>query len=289
MMRPTVQLHTIQQWQSQSPETRSFVLQHIKLKDRLYRFLEEQNKRDNAFNEAKWVRCRKCSDSEYPGYVLLEPRYDGLHPSQVGHPCLLKVYNDMVGVSGETKVEPRKRLLFDLGHAVHHQFQSYGEAGAWGPNYRKEVEVSSRFQDLAKQLMLEGHADADNILTINITDHPVIYEVGIVHEYKTTNSNIFEKLHRPKPEHKQQAMLYGAALNRPVIVYLYMNKNDSNLLDFPVEFEPTLWEQLFNKVSILKDYYDKTKPPPGETGFHCRECPYVYSCPTAKTAQAVRR
>jgi len=288
MTRPVVQLHTTQQWFEQNPALRSLILQNIKLKDRLYRFLEEQNKRDNAFREEKWVRCGKCRDSEYPGYLLMEPRYDGLHPSQIGHPCLLKVYNDMVGTAGETKIEPRIRLLFDLGHAVHHQFQSYGEGGAWGPIYKKEVEISAKYQSLAEQLMLEGHADADNILTIDIEGHP-LYEVGIVHEYKTSNSRIFEKLKRPKPEHKQQAMLYGAALNRPVIVYLYMNKDDSNLVDFPVEFEPALWEQINSKAMVLKSFYDRKEPPPGDVGFHCRECPYVFGCPAARAAQAVRR
>ena len=287
-MRPVVQLHNTQQWLAQDPNLRILILQNIKLKDRLYRFLMEQNKRDNELMEAKWVKCRRCSDSEYPGYVLLEPRYDGLHPSQVGHPCLLKVYNDMVGTPGEQKVEPRMRLLFDLGHAIHHQFQSYGEAGAWGPIYKKEVEVSSKFQAMAEQLMLEGHADADNILTVDIEGHP-LYEVGLVHEYKSARSNIFEKLKRPKPEHKQQAMLYGAALDRPVIVYLYMNKDDSNLADFPVEFEPELWNQIASKAQYLKNSYDARQPPQGETGFHCRECPYIFGCPAAKAAQAARR
>ena len=286
-MRPVVQLHTIQQWMSQDPALRALLLQNIKLKDRLYRFLEAKNRVENELTEAKWVRCNKCSDSQYPGYLLLEPRYDGLHPSQIGYPCLLKIYNDMVGTPGEKRVEPRLRLLFDLGHAVHHQFQSYGEAGAWGPVYRKEVEVSGQYQELAAQLMIEGHADAENIIVIDIEGHP-LYEVGLVHEYKTCNSNVFEKLKRPKPEHKQQAMLYGASLNRPVIVYLYMNKNDSNLLDFPVEFEPHLWEQLYTKASLLKSYYDKGVPPPGEHGFHCRDCEYVLRCPVAREAQTRR-
>jgi len=287
MSRPIIQLHNTAQWLELQPALRSLILQNIKLKDRLYKFLQEQNKREDALIEAKWVRCKKCSDSQYPGYILLEPRYDGLHPSQIGHPCLLKVYNDMVGIAGVSKIEPRLRLIFDLGHAVHHMFQSYGESGAWGPVYRKEVEISSAFQPLAEQLMLEGHADADNILTIDIEGHP-LYEVGIVHEYKTINSNGFSKLSRPKPEHKQQAMLYGAALDRPVIVYLYLNKDDSNLADFPVEFEPELWAKLHARASTIKRFYDSGIPPEGETGFHCKDCAYVYACPAAKAANTRR-
>lgn len=289
MTRPIIKLHNIAQWLEQPQQLRSLILQNIKLKDRLYRFLQEQSKRDNAFTEAAWAKCKRCSDSPYPGYVLLEPRYDGIHPSQIGHPCFLKVYNDMVGAVGEERIEPRLRLTFDIGHAVHHMFQSYGEAGAWGPLYKKEVEVSGQYQQLAADLMLEGHADADNILTIDVGDQYPLFEVGIVHEYKTANDNNFSKLKRPKPEHKQQAMIYGAALDRPVIVYLYLNKNDSNLTDFPVEFEPALWEPLRNKIATLKGFYDKSTPPPGETGFHCKECPYIFGCAYAKAAHAARR
>lgn len=287
MTRPVVQLHHTREWLELNPALRSLILQNIKLKDRLFRFLEDQNKRENELIEAKWVRCKRCSDSQYPGYILLEPRYDGLHPSQIGHACLLKIFNDMVGAPGAQKIEPRLRLIFDIGHAVHHMFQSYGEAGAWGPFYKKEVEVSAQYQPLAELLMLEGHADADNILTVDIDGHP-LYEVGVVHEYKTMNSNGFSKLRRPKPEHKQQAMLYGAALDRPVIVYLYLNKDDSNLVDFPVEFEPALWEPLYQRALTIKGYYDRNEAPPGEVGFHCRDCAYVFGCSAYKAAQLKR-
>lgn len=106
MSRPVVKLHHTREWLGLNPALRSLILQNIKLKDRLFRFLEDQNKRENELVEAKWVRCKRCSDSQYPGYILLEPRYDGLHPSQIGHACLLKIFNDMVGAPGAQKIEP---------------------------------------------------------------------------------------------------------------------------------------------------------------------------------------
>jgi len=244
--------------------------------------LQQKNK-SPSIAEPKWVRCSKCADSSHPGYVLLEPRYDGIHPSQLSHPCLLKVYNEMVGVEKQEKVESRIQLIFDLGHAVHHMFQTYGLNGAWGPNYKHEVTISEEHQQLAKDLMLEGHADADNILVIDdIPNSPYAYEVGIVHEYKTMKSEQFQKLTRPKPEHQVQASLYCAALNRPLAVYLYMNKNDSNLADFPVEFNADIWAKISHKAALLKNHYDRRETPPAETGFHCQDCGYAYQCETYK-------
>lgn len=289
MSRPVVQLHTIDQWMQIDPTIRSVVLKNIKLKDRLYAHLYGLNKKETKYEEPTWVRCSKCAESQYPGHILMEPRYDGLHPSQIGHPCLLKIYNDIIGVPSQEKIEARLRLIFDLGHAVHHMFQTYGLNGAWGKKYKHEVEISERFQPLAAALMIEGHADADNILVIDDIPDAPIYELGLVHEYKSINDANFKKLASPKPNHKQQAMLYAAALNRPVVVYLYLNKNDSNLSDFPVQFEPTLWANLEAKAQRLKGYYDRREPPPADVGYHCKDCGYAFGCEPFKQAQPARR
>lgn len=289
MSRSTIELLTIEQWMRQPPQTRAFVLQNIKLRDRLHKYLFALNGTDaSQVKDPVWVRCSKCADSKYPGYLLKEPRYDGLHPSAMGHPCLLKVYNDIVGVPGVEKVEPRLRLIFDLGHAVHHMFQTYGLNGAWGPEYKHEVAINAESQSLAQALMIEGHADAENILIIDEPDYP-FFEVGLVHEYKSINDAGFKKLTRPKPEHKQQAMLYAAALNRPIVVYLYLNKNDSSITDFPVQFEPELWGPLQSKATLLVDYYKRETPPKGEVGFHCNDCPYKAGCVDWKSAQPRNR
>jgi CRISPR/Cas system-associated exonuclease Cas4 (RecB family) len=275
-----VKLHTIDQWMELDKAMRPIILQHIKLKDRLYKFLKEKwagNKKETLHNEdSKWRPCPVCDKR---GWIPTEPRLPGIHPSQLPHPCLLKTYNEMTGKEGQEKIEARTMLIFDMGHAIHDMLQSYGRMGAWGPEYHHEVRLSKDLQELSETLMIEGHADAENILVIDdIPDSPYIYEVGLVHEYKSINSNGFEKLTRPKPEHKVQAMVYAAALNRPIVVYLYFNKNDSNIADFPVAFEPELWTVIEGKARLLKSHFESKTPPPASTGFHCNQCPYVYGC-----------
>src|SRR5688572_8812944 len=204
MNKKIIQLHTIDQWMTLDPSIRPIILQNVKLKDRLYKFLKnnyQENKKKGLHSQESTHRT--CPSCEGKGVIPTEPRLPGIHPSQLPHPCLLKTYNEMIGKEAKEKIEARTMLIFDLGHSVHDMLQTYGKQGAWGPHYEAEVRLSKDLQELSEELMLEGHADAENILILDdIPDSPYIYEVGLVHEYKTINSNGFEKLTRPKPEHK---------------------------------------------------------------------------------------
>jgi hypothetical protein len=290
MSRQIIQLHTIDQWMALDPAARVVVLKSLKIKDRLQRYLLSLNTRkgEDDVLQPTWVRCSKCADSPHPGFLLKEPRYDGIHPSQIAHPCLLKTYKDIIGAASQSHIEPRVQLIFDLGHAVHHMFQTYGLNGAWGPYYKHEVPIDGAHQALAEALMIEGHADADNLLVVDDIEGWPIFEVGIVHEYKSMNDNQFKKLAAPKPNHKQQAVLYSAALNRPIVCYLYLNKNDSNLADFPVPFDPHLWNVLEGKARLFKTHYENNTEPPADVGFHCNDCGYSFGCVPYKAAQPRR-
>lgn len=292
MTQPVVTLHTIEQWYSLDPLVRAELLQRIKIKDRLLRWLKSQEvSPHNQLNEPKYVPCRHCNKGgvvETKGWVLLEPRYPGIHPSQISSPCLLKVYNEMMDKGKVSTREAKDLLILDLGKHIHDMFQSYGERGAWGPKYQKEVSINPDVQPLAAELYLEGSADAENYLLIDDIPNSPAYEIRLVHEYKSIKKENFEKLAKPKPEHREQAMIYCAVLNAPVVVYLYLNKNDSSLLDFPVEFDHAVWGKVHGKAQALLNHYDEETPPPGSTGYHCNDCSYVYDCPAAKAAQKRR-
>lgn len=272
--KPIIQLHTLEQWFQQDPTIRAMILQNIKVKDRLWQHLEAEKTKPEPVDPF-WAPCRKCQQR---GWLAVHPRYAGFHPSQINSSCMLKLYNEIVGIPESKRTEPRLQLIFDLGHAVHAMFQKYGEKGAWGRNYSPEAPVNAETSELAEELMIEGHADADTLMMVDRPEWPVAYEVGVVHEYKTSNSNNFNKLTRPKPEHQMQALIYSACLNRPVVTYLYMNKDDQNLADFPVEFKPDVWANVYNKIKMMVTMYKEGIAPKGETGYHCQECPYVHSC-----------
>ena len=274
--RQVVYAHTIPQWLALPEHERVMILQNIKLKDRLYRFLDRKGQTRRSSTASEVVPCSKC---EGTGSITKEPRFPGIHPSQIAHPCLLRIWKEMNGETSQEMVEPRLQLIFDLGHAVHGMLQTYGLMGAWGPHYKPEISVNADNQQLAHDLFIEGHADADNILRLDdIPGSPYVYEVGIVHEYKTISTKQFEGLTKPKPEHKEQATIYSAVLDRPIVAFLYFSKNDSNLADFPVPFDPTVWERVKGKCVTLLDFYNRQVPAPATTGYHCKDCGYLYGC-----------
>lgn len=281
MSREIVRLHTIAQWKAIDPAVRSVILQSIKLKDRLSRFIEGLANRPKL-TDAIWVPCRKC---EQKGWVQKHPRHAGLHPSQWSKPCLLQLYWQMEGRDEFEKISPREFLIFEVGHAIHHMLQGYGQNGAWGPHYKPEVRMTEGTSPVATELMVEGSADAENILVIDDIPNAPIYELRIIHEYKTIKTENFKKLTRPKPEHMQQGTIYCATLDAPVTVFLYFSKDDSNLADFPVQFDDALWSTLREKALVLVDHYDRHTPPQANVGYHCRQCGFANVCEAYKAAQ----
>lgn len=285
-MRQVVQVHTIEQWFALHPTQQEAILKNIKMRDRLWqwRFAREFEK-PAPLDEAKWVPCHRC---EQRGWIELHPRYPGIHPSQVASSCLLKIWNEMKGIPQESSHEANTLFIFDLGSAAHDMLQKCGDGGAWGDYYKKEIDIGET--EVAQHYRIEGHADADNIIVIGeLPDHP-IYEVGVVHEYKTINDNGFQSLKgKPKPQHVQQATIYSRCLNRPIVCYLYLNKNNSNMADFPIPYNPQIWEHLEKKLVSLNGYYLSDTPPPANVDYDCRQCGYMSTCEAYKAAREKKK
>lgn len=284
--RPVVLVHTIEQWMSLKDEVKKLILRNIMLKERLENWFKQRAKKPKS-KEPSVHTCLACDGK---GQFVKYPRMPGIHPSQIStSECDLKLYYDMIGMEEERDIDFRLQLIFDLGHAAHGMFQNYGIAGAWGDRYKAEVPIREDLQEIAHQLYLEGSADAENILVIDdIPNHEFIYEVGIVHEYKTINSSGFSRLSGPKPAHKFQGTIYCAALNRPITVYLYLNKDDSNILEYPVSFDANLWNGIYARSVGLNSFYEKDLPPPGKFNKHvCSSCGYRKICTEYKERTSI--
>jgi len=274
--REIIKLHTIEQWEEMNQNARFIIAKNLGLKEKLETFLTDLTKRKKqAKEEPEWVPCHSCDKR---GWVLHEPRYPGIHPSGIADPCMLKIYWTMIGADAHESIDYRLRLIFDLGHELHGLFQTYGMMGAWGDYYVPEISINGDTHDLASDFYIEGHADADNIAVVENIPNSPIFEVGVVHEYKTINSHGFGQLNKPKPEHKQQACVYGAVTQRPITWFLYMNKDTSMLKDFTIPFELPLWEAVKIKLQDLVRRYDNDDPPPPTPGFNCQSCGYSFNC-----------
>jgi len=284
MDRPLVLVHTVEQWLSLSDSSKQFILKNITLRDRLEAWMKSRSKKPKVLAPTT----HECGRCEGKGFVVKFPRMSGIHPSQVSTiDCDLKIYYDMLGLEEEKEIDFRLQITFDIGHAVHDMLQTYGKNGAWGPKYWSEVRISEDIQEIAHTLFLEGSADAVNILTIDVPGHPCVYEVGLVHEYKTINSSGFARLNGPKPAHKQQGTIYCAALDRPITVFAYINKDDSNIVEYPVSFDQNLWNGVYARAKFLNKLYNDETPPPGKfSKYACNDCGYKKICPEYKERTA---
>lgn len=294
-----IEINTIQQFLSLSLVQQQEIQKALKTKERLEHFLISMNRRSRApkAEKGQWVQCGKCVSTGQPGWVWWEERDDSdVHPSQI-HKCLKFLWYSCNGQAHQMEeyIEPRLRMIFDIGSAWHAVIQGYGRKGAWcEPQfYRDEAVIDpdtvthdgTPVLPLAHHFWIRGHVDAV-IERYFVPNVPGLGDVmiRIVHEYKTINANGFSKLTRPKPEHKQQATIYSAVFDVPIVVYVYTNKDDCKLIDFPVPFDPVLWNEIVQRIQKVQYYVNTEQPPPWEETSassnprECMECGFRKIC-----------
>jgi hypothetical protein len=269
-------INTISEFQSLHVSHQEEVLRGIRAKDRLDTFLLSLNKAPPP-EEPHWVKCHKCHP-DYPGWHWKEQHVrdnSDIHPSQIDK-CLKYLVLCCSGVAEhhEEVVNPQLRMIFDIGHAWHHVMQTYGRKGAFcEPQYyhpEEPIDPDAVTFDghpalpIANEFWIRGSADA--LIDQYQLSTPSLGDVSIrlIHEYKTIKSTQYEKLTRPKPEHKKQATIYSAVFNVPVVVYLYTNKDNCQLADFPVPFDNGIWNDIVQKVRLIQHHTDSGQMVPWE-------------------------
>lgn len=294
-----LEINTIKDFLSLPTNVRDDIQKAIRAKDRLDDFLRSQNHSANRpIITPHWEACKKCTKWNQPGWVWVEEHKrdnSDIHPSQMDR-CLKSIVYACSGQADnlERIIEPRFQQLLDLGTAWHSVMQGYGKSGAWGnPEvYHPEVSIDpdavdingNPVHELASYYWIKGHVDA--IIDRYEVNVPGLGPIAIrlVHEYKTININGFSKLNRPKPEHKMQATIYSAVFDIPIVVYLYTNKDDNKMADYPVPFDHTIWNDVINKINKVQDYTEANQLPPWEetsavlNPMECGECGYRRLC-----------
>lgn len=277
-----LEINTIQEFLSLPTNLQAEIQKSLRTKDRLEEHLRSAHKKVNAaevkVEAGHWDKCPCCKSSDYPGYIWIEQDRDDndIHPSQI-HKCIKTIWYACNGYTNyfEEDIEPRLQLIFELGHSIHDIFQKHGKNGAWSEAkfYQKEVQIDPNqltydgypALPIAHHYWIRGACDAI-IDRYVCRDVPGIGDVTIrvAHEYKSTNSGKFSKLIRPTPEHKFQATIYAAVFNVPIVVYLYLNKDNCHMADFPVPFDHLIWNEITKRCDLVKYYTDINQQPPWE-------------------------
>ena len=305
-----LELNTIAAFQALPANLQGEVQKALKTKDRLEEYLRSLNTKAGQSTVIQEWRpcphcikdkpgtCRHCEPTGHPGWIWVSDGRDSsdIHPSQINK-CLKALWFSCVGEQDQLEeyVDPRLRMIFDIGSAWHDTVQRYGRKGAWcapehyHPEYRIDPDAlnpdKTPVLPLAHRYWIKGSADAviDRYICNNV---PGLGDVAVrlVHEYKTINSNGYEKLTRPKPEHKFQATIYAAVFDIPIVVYLYTNKDNCQTTDFPVPFDHMIWNEVATKIDQVQNYVNTEQTPPWEETSatknprECMECGYRKLC-----------
>lgn len=245
-------------------------------------------------------------------HELEEPRADAWHPSGLTG-CPRQLLLSRYGVAPDKVEKPaaNKVMVFDVGHHFGYMMQEYFYGmgilfGAWKclkcdhewvdldqnpspricPKCGEKLWIwyNLRYKEVPltiPELGIVGKADAK--IFIRNTMHLV--------ELKTIRSNSregaygYEGLSSPIPAHLYQLNLYMYAAGVSKGVFMYGNKNDQNIKEFPVSLMQDIYVQpVLDKVSYMNRYYigRKVCPRPSEAledkmGF-CKGCEYLKIC-----------
>jgi CRISPR/Cas system-associated exonuclease Cas4 (RecB family) len=190
--------------------------------------------------------------------------------------CARLLYYDFVGAEAEGAWEPRMRALLDTGSAVHAQLQAYLEEitrrSDGVESFEPEAVVDPDTNEVADSMDLSGHTDGKYM----VITPDMRLRFGI--ELKTINAAGYEKTSSPHPEHLTQGTIYQKALDLPVMVFVYYNKNDSSMVEYAHVFDQNCWDAVVCKLDWVREHAMRDEPPERENGWHCTNCKYRKVC-----------
>lgn len=208
-------------------------------------------------------------------------RLPGVHASEVAK-CVRQATYTARGIGKRTSPSADMQARFNIGHAVHSVVQGAlkkiklpADAGDIRISFEEEIEVGET--DLGKELNL--HSSCDGVFTFSVHGEPVV-RIGL--EIKTESATSWIKRKAPDPGHIDQALVYMAALDLPMMYFAYINKESGQvtpfLPPFAYAFDMLRWGKVRERIQLVnKHAKDGTLPEP-EQGFHCTFCPYEPLC-----------
>lgn len=120
------------------------------------------------------------------------------------------------------------------------------------------------------------------------TERYFIYGIvdGIIHfenrdmifEFKTINPSDFEYLFEPLEDHKKQAALYALSLGINNIMFLYLNKGNSQWKAFHYIVTQEQKDWALNRIQLIDKYLINRILPEKEENNYCNFCAYKNIC-----------
>jgi len=134
------------------------------------------------------------------------------------------------------------------------------------------VHVVSSEINIPPQELISGRAD------IVISDGKNLYVVDI----KSMNSMVFRKLEEPKEEHINQLQLYLHYLDPKKGILIYVNKDNQELKEFQIDYNPKIAKKLLAQLKTLKTKIEANiipdRLPDWPRNWQCKYCQFAEIC-----------
>jgi hypothetical protein len=225
-------------------------------------------------------------DDFLESYKEKHERTPGIHASELGG-CGRKIVYNLLGVEQNKNTPPIWRKRFKVGHAIHNMFQQDFSEMAADSNgaftFEAEVPINPDTSALANKWCI--YSSCDGVFTYwerenESSPWQQVLRVGL--EIKTSSDAEFEKLRAPKPEHVDQAHIYMACLDLPVMWFLYFNKGNQNTTPstgpWMTSFNSKTWSRLESKMEGLHAAADSALLPDREESIVCEFCAFRGTC-----------
>lgn len=219
--------------------------------------------------------------TEYLEHPYQPPRPPGIHASEIIK-CKRQAVYSLSGTVAAPKPNARMNARFEIGSAVHEMVQRHftymSNTRKTAPKFRFEREVSTIKTPLGQRYIIDSRADGVYTL-LDVEDKPFA-RVGL--EIKTISSSDFAKLKAPEERHLDQATVYMACLDLPLMWFLYINKESGDrtpmVPPWLTVFDAARWARIRDRIESALNDWSSGVLPPKETGFHCTFCAYANTC-----------
>lgn len=175
----------------------------------------------------------------------------------------------------------RERDSLDFGHALHEllgrrmaQIRTHFES----QGYVVEIELEKKHDPATDFLRLTYGigGTADGILTV--TNRKMIRQ-RLTLEFKSSKTDLFQDLKKPKEAHVNQAHIYSFRFDTPGMVIWYFSKDDADRKIYPVVFSFGVFEAVLDRYVGWYDHVQKGTLPEREENFYmCPRCAYQHIC-----------
>lgn len=193
--------------------------------------------------------------------------------------CGRLLYYRRIGEVPEERVDNRIMRIYDTGKAIHEQLQGYlhnfvrDHVEDEDEVFFDEVSATPKTNKLAKEYLLSTTTDGIYEMTVRG------YDIRFGLEIKSIKDELYKHISSsPKREHVVQSHVYMKLFDLPIMIILYYNKNDSQMLEHNIMFDPAIWEQIVKKLDYIEECVATGTRPPTEGNFFCRSCRYAHIC-----------